>query len=268
MNNPSIGFIGAGNMAGSLIKGLLAKGFGRDSIAASDIDTEKLQQLQRDSGIRTASNQELADSADILVLAVKPQVLKAVCEGFSLGTNRPLVVSVAAGVTLDNLAAWLGNDVAIVRSMPNTPALIGKGATGLYANAHASEQHREIATELMNAVGLSVWVDSESEIDAVTAVSGSGPAYYFLFMEAMQEAALELGLAPEAARTLCQQTAIGACELAKSSADDVAELRRKVTSPGGTTEQAILKFESGGLRQLVKESLQAARDRSEELAKE
>ena len=162
----------------------------------------------------------------------------------------------------------MGNDVAIVRSMPNTPALIGKGATGLYANAHANEKHRAIATEIMNAVGLSVWVDSEPEIDAVTAVSGSGPAYYFLFMEAMQQAALELGLAPEVARTLCQQTAIGACELANSSADDVAELRRKVTSPGGTTEQAILTFESGGLRQLVKASLQAARDRSEELAKE
>ena len=187
-------------MASSLINGLLAKGFGRDSIAASDIDAEKLQQLQRDNGIRVASNQELADSVDVLVLAVKPQILKTVCEDFSLGTNRPLVVSVAAGITLDNLAACLGNDVAIVRSMPNTPALIGKGATGLYANAHANEKHRAIATEIMNAVGLSVWVDSEPEIDAVTAVSGSGPAYYFLFMEAMQQAALELGLAPEAAR--------------------------------------------------------------------
>ena len=268
MNDLSIGFIGAGNMASSLINGLVAKGFRKDSIFASDIDSSKLKQLQRDSGIQLASNQEIADAVDVLVLAVKPQVMQAVCEDFSLGENRPLIVSVAAGITLGKLADWLGSDIAIVRCMPNTPALIGKGASGLFANTNTSEDQKSVATELMDAVGLSVWVDSEAAIDAVTAVSGSGPAYYFLFMEAMQEAAQELGLQPEVARSLCLQTALGACELAASSADDAAELRRKVTSPGGTTEQAILSFEQSGLRGVVDDAVLAARRRSIELSEE
>lgn len=267
VKNLCIGFIGAGNMANSLINGLLGQGIEPESIVASDIDNSKTERLRRESGIRTASNQALVDEVDVIVLAVKPQILARLCQDISLHSRRKLVISVAAGITLAKMESWLGSDTAIIRCMPNTPASVGKGVSGMIANANTSKSQRALATDLLTAVGIAVWVDNEREIDAVTAISGSGPAYYFLFLEAMQEAAREIGLPDDTAKILCLQTAIGACELANSSCDSFGELRREVTSPGGTTEQAIMQFESGGLRELVQKAITAACDRSKQLAK-
>ncbi|MCH7814982.1 MAG: pyrroline-5-carboxylate reductase [Proteobacteria bacterium] len=270
MESNSIGFIGAGNMANSLIQGLLAKTVSPDLIWASDIDERKLQQLADECGINTASSQQVAESVDVIVLAVKPQSMEDACQQLvtTLAERSPLIVSIAAGITVTRLQHWLGSDTAIVRCMPNTPALIGKGASGLFANNFVSDSQKQLAEQIMATVGLSLWVDSESDIDIVTALSGSGPAYFFLFMEAMQDAAKKMGLSEELARKLTYQTAAGAAELAMRSEDNTDELRRKVTSPGGTTERAINKFETGGLRELVASALQAARDRSIELSDE
>lgn len=268
MNNVTIGFVGAGNMAGSLIRGMIGKGTPPANIAIADLDSTKIDQLVSELGVIGSSNEAIAASADVIVLAVKPQVMADVCKALALNGRDALVISVAAGITLSHLQSWLGADTAIVRCMPNTPALVGQGATGLFANSNTSDEQKQIAEEMLNAVGISAWVNSEADIDAVTALSGSGPAYYFLFMEAMQEAAQELGLDEQLVSKFAIQTALGAAVLANESDDDVAELRRKVTSPGGTTERALQNFESGGLRELVKQSLKAARDRSEELAAE
>lgn len=268
MDSIKLGFIGAGNMTSSLVRGLLANGTAADTILIADIDQAKLDQLAQECGVQVSNNQGIAETADVIVLAVKPQVMKSVCTEIDLGERSPLLVSIAAGIPLPSLQSWLGTDAAIVRCMPNTPALVGKGATGLFANEQTSEQQKTHAGELMSAVGCCVWVESESAIDAVTAVSGSGPAYFFLFMEAMQEAAADLGLSKEVAEQLIVQTALGAAELALQSDDDAAELRKKVTSPGGTTERALREFENGGLRELVQKALMAARNRSEELARD
>ncbi len=266
----TIGFIGAGNMANSLIRGMLAQQFPVNQLFAADPDSTKLNVLQQECGINTGPNSELAAQCDILVLAVKPQVMEAVCTDLASFFDRhaPLIVSIAAGISCENLAKWLGPNVPIIRCMPNTPSLVGAGAAGLYALSNVEKSQRQICQTLMGSVGKCVWVEKENDIDAVTAVSGSGPAYFFLFMEAMQEAAIEMGLSEEIARTLTYQTALGAAELALSSKSSTAELRRNVTSPGGTTEKAIESFEAGGLRKLVAGALRAAQQRSISLAAE
>lgn len=268
MHQTRIAFIGAGNMASSLIRGLLAKDCPAQNISAADVDSDKLDALCRECGIRGGSNDEIVADADVVVLAVKPQVMQQVCRALSMSARPPLFVSVAAGITLAQLQAWLSDETAIVRCMPNTPALVGMGATGLFANARVSDTQRDLATTLLDSVGISVWVEREADLDAVTAVSGSGPAYFFLLMEAMENAARELGLKADVAATLVLQTAAGAAELARRSDVDVAELRRRVTSPGGTTERAIETFEAGGLRELTGRALAAAQARSVELAQE
>lgn len=270
MESRQIGFIGAGNMANSLIRGLLANGANASSIWAADIDGQKLELLRSNCNIHTATNAEIAANADVIVLAVKPQVMQAVCVDLAkaLHTRKVLLISIAAGITLDHMQSWFGANSAIVRCMPNTPALVGKGATGLFANAQVSKSQRKLAEDILSCVGLSLWVPNETDIDAVTALSGSGPAYFFLFMEAMEAAAKEMGLEKDLARQLTYQTALGAAELALRSAEDTAVLRRNVTSPGGTTEQAIRQFTDGGLEQLVSKALHAARKRSIELATE
>ena len=182
--------------------------------------------------------------------------------------RKLLVVSIAAGISQDSLAEWLGADVAVVRCMPNTPALVRTGATALHANINVSDEQKDLAENILRSVGISLWVSSEAELDAVTAVSGSGPAYYFLLMEAMENAALALGLSESTARLLIQQTALGAAKIALESNDTPRELRHKVTSPGGTTEQAIKTFEEGEFSLLVSKALHAARDRSIEMSKE
>ena len=268
MKNTKIGFIGAGNMANSLIRGLLAKGASPKDIWASDLDESKLQYLNKECGIQVGGNSEVAAHADVIVLAVKPQVMKDACTALAenLDGRDVLLVSIAAGITTSHLQSWFGDSAAIVRCMPNTPALVGMGASGLFANDRVNPEQRQLAEETISAVGFVTWVDADSDIDIVTAVSGSGPAYFFLFMEAMQAAAKEMGMSDDLARALTYHTAAGAAALALQSEEDTATLRRNVTSPGGTTEQAILQFEEGNLRGLVDKALKAAKTRSEELA--
>jgi pyrroline-5-carboxylate reductase len=267
----NICFIGGGNMATSLIGGLIAQGHAANSISVSDPNEAQRERLTTQYGINTFADcaPALAD-ADIVVLAVKPQVMKdvalIVAKAAEQSSKQPLFVSIAAGINLYSLQQWLGKDQAIVRCMPNTPSLIQLGATGLFANEQTSIVQKNLAETVLKAAGIVQWVQSEAEIDAVTAVSGSGPAYYFLLMEAMIDAGIELGLSRETASELTIQTAIGAAQMAKESDVDVAELRRRVTSPGGTTEEAINTFEGAHLRDIVKAALNAANRRSGELA--
>lgn len=268
MNNSKIAFIGAGNMATSLIMGLVNKGATPSNIAASDIDSDKLSQLRTECGIRIGTLEEVVKSADVIVLAVKPQVMEQVCTALKplLGATGSVIISIAAGIPLHKFEAWLGSQQAIVRCMPNTPALVSEGATGLFANANTNATQAALAETILSAVGICSWLDSEDAINAVTALSGSGPAYFFLMMEAMESAAVKMGLNAEMARSFTIQTALGAAKLAAAS--DVApdELRRRVTSPGGTTEAAIKSFENEGFRELVEQALTAAQKRSIELA--
>lgn len=267
----NICFIGGGNMATSLIGGLIAQGHSADSISVSDPNESQRNELEQSFAINTfADCGPAVNNADIIVLAVKPQVMKEVAlhvaAAVKESSKQPLFVSIAAGINLFSLASWLGDDQAIVRCMPNTPSLIQLGASGLFANEHTSIVQKNLAETVLKAAGIVQWVQSEAEIDAVTAVSGSGPAYYFLLMEAMIDAGVDLGLSRETASELTIQTAIGAAQMAKASDVDVAELRRRVTSPGGTTEQAINTFEGAHLRDIVKAALNAANRRSGELA--
>lgn len=270
MNLPSICFIGGGNMARSIIGGLINRGIAPQNITACDPHKDALTQLQADFSINvSSSNADAVAVADVVVLAVKPQVMASVCQGLAPHLNPGvLVISIAAGINCTSLATWLGTQRAIVRCMPNTPSLVGEGASGLYATTTVTDAQRQEAETIMKAVGLVAWVDEEALLDAVTAVSGSGPAYFFLAMEAMIDAGIQQGLPAETARTLTLQTALGAARLAQHSADSVAELRRKVTSPGGTTEQAILTFEKNELRRIYAEAMQACADRARAMADE
>lgn len=269
MKQQTLGFIGAGNMAGSLIGGLISDGFPAGNIWVSDVDTAKLQDLAQRFGVHTSeNNQAVAEQAAIIVLAVKPQILQTVATGIAahVQQRKPLVISIAAGITESALERWLGGDVALVRCMPNTPALVKTGATALHANPQTSEDQKSEAEAILRSVGLAVWVEQEQLLDTVTALSGSGPAYFFLMMEAMEDAAVELGLDRATARLLAQQTALGAARIAIESEEPPAELRQRVTSPGGTTERAIQTFERGELRALVARAMRAAQDRAGELS--
>lgn len=270
MSHPRIAFIGAGNMAASLIGGLLAQGIPASHIRASDPGTEQRAKVAGEYGIELfESNAEAIAAADVVVLATKPQVLKGVCQALaaSLGAGQ-LVVSIAAGISCASLGNWLGADRAIVRCMPNTPALLRQGVSGLYANAAVSAAQRQLAEQLLSAVGLALWLEQEQQIDAVTAVSGSGPAYFFLLIEAMSAAGEQLGLPRDIAAQLTLHTALGAARMATESDVDAAELRRRVTSPNGTTEAAIKTFQAGGFEALVQQALDAAANRSAELAEQ
>ncbi|MFL0796291.1 MAG: pyrroline-5-carboxylate reductase [Cellvibrionaceae bacterium] len=274
MANYSIAFIGAGNMASSIIGGLVQKGLPARKITASDPSTSHLDGLKQQYGINTTdSNANAVKDADVIVLAVKPQVMKLVCGELQSALNentrkKPLIISIAAGIPMESYSRWLGSDLAIVRIMPNTPALIRCGAAGLYANENVSDQQRQQATDIAGACGLALWVDSEDLIDAVTAVSGSGPAYYFLVMEAMIDAGVNLGLTPDTARQLTLQTALGAAQMAVSSDVPPSQLRENVTSKGGTTAEALRSFEDNKLRAIFTEAMQACADRGKEMARE
>lgn len=271
MNIKKIGFIGGGNMASSFISGLIASGHSPQQIWVSDVNEATLKNLANNLKVNiSVSNQAVIEEADVIVLAVKPQVLQEVAEQVAdfIQQKHSLVVSIAAGITQNSLSQWLGDDVAIVRCMPNTPALVLTGATGLHANSRVTEEQRDLAENIMRAVGVSLWVEDEAELDAVTAVSGSGPAYFFLLMEAMEKVALELGLSEHAARLLVQQTALGAAKIALESPESPEQLRKRVTSPGGTTQQAIETFEQGGFSALVRKAIYAARDRSIQMSKQ
>jgi len=271
MNDTILSFIGGGNMAGSLIAGLIADGWNPASIRVSDTDTRQLARLSQRFPIETScDNAQAVAGADVLVLAVKPQVLEGVAHTIASSVSRvnPLVISIAAGIPEAALRQWLGDKTAIVRCMPNTPAMVQSGATGMYANPLVTDEQRSIAESILRAVGIVVWVDDEAMMDAVTALSGSGPAYIFLFIEALQASARELGLAEETAYLLALQTVFGAAKMALESQEDAATLRQRVTSPGGTTERAINTFQEGGFEKLVSKALYAAAERSRELAKE
>ena len=267
----TIAFIGAGNMAGALIAGLLADGTAPENLIAADPSSDRCETLGTATGIRTEQdNRKAAEVADILVLAVKPQILREVAQQLAplVQERRPLVISIAAGIRCESLQSWLGGNASLVRTMPNTPAMIQSGATVLYATAMVSDSQRGLAESLMRSVGLTQWVTDESLIDAVTALSGSGPAYFFLIMEAMENAARELGLAADTARLLTLQTALGAARMALESSEPPEVLRTRVTSPGGTTEKAVNTLEEGGIRDLFRRALESARDRSVELSTE
>jgi pyrroline-5-carboxylate reductase len=261
-------FIGGGNMARSLIGGLLANGVVASRIRVVD-PNESQRQLLANMGVAAYGTQDEALlGSDVIVLAVKPQAMAVVAQSLAsyVQQHKPLMVSVAAGIRCDDLNRWLGGNAAIVRTMPNTPALVQSGATGLYANASVSNDQKGQAESLMRAVGLSVWVHDEALLDAVTALSGSGPAYYFLMMEAMIAAGEQLGLDTKTATLLTVQTALGAAKMAIESAASPAELRAQVTSPNGTTEKAIHSFEQSELAAVVLTAMQAAKDRAIEMA--
>ncbi|PPD49529.1 MAG: pyrroline-5-carboxylate reductase [Methylobacter sp.] len=271
MKIKKIGFIGGGNMASSLINGLIVSGHAAHSLWVSDINADVVSTLSEKLGVNsTTSNEELVNAVDVVVLAVKPQNLADVAKHIAplIQQKQSLVVSIAAGISQNSLSRWLGNDVAIVRCMPNTPALVLTGATALHANDQVTTEQRDLAENILRAVGLALWVEQESELDAVTAVSGSGPAYFFLLMEAMENAAVQLGLTEQTARLLVQQTALGAAKIALESSESPAQLRQRVTSPGGTTQRAIETFEQAGFTELVANALHAARDRSIEMSKQ
>jgi pyrroline-5-carboxylate reductase len=265
----TLAFIGGGNMASSLIGGLIADGWPAAQMIVAEPDIERAQALSGQFGVRLcAHNREAAAQANVIILAVKPQVLADVAQELApeIQRTRPLVVSIAAGVQVKDLHRWLGGgELAIVRTMPNTPALLRTGATALYANSHTHAAQRDLAETLLRAVGVTVWVKEETALDSVTALSGGGPAYFFLLMEALQHAGEQLGLDAATARLLTLQTALGAAKMAIESHDSPATLRARVTSPGGTTERAIATFESHGLRETVAAALQAASARSHEL---
>lgn len=269
MSHPRIAFIGAGNMAASLIGGLLAQGIPANHIRASDPGAEQRAKIAAEHGIALfADNAEAILDADVIVLATKPQVLKDVCLALAPSLqDGQLLVSIAAGISCASLGNWLGAH-PIVRCMPNTPALLRQGVSGLYANAEVNPTQRELAEQLLAAVGMALWLENEQQIDAVTAVSGSGPAYFFLLIEAMTAAGEQLGLPKAIAAQLTLQTALGAAHMAVASDVDAAELRRRVTSPNGTTEAAINTFQAGGFAELVEQALSAAAKRSAELAEQ
>ncbi|MDA9915408.1 pyrroline-5-carboxylate reductase [Luminiphilus sp.] len=272
MSEPKITFIGGGNMARAIYRGLVESGFPAENIGVVD-PSEAAQSAARASGlIRIAESATDADlSVDLIVLAVKPQVTDIALSPLAHRvSSTATVLSIIAGINSASLANLLGlpNDDAVVRSMPNTPALVGEGMTGLFSNSDQRAHGRILAERVMSAVGQCVWVSNESDLDLVTAISGSGPAYFFLFMESLADAAIELGMSPQTAHQLSMQTALGAAKLAQASDDGLAKLRENVTSPGGTTEQAIESFEASELRAIVMSATRAAKKRSIELSEE
>jgi pyrroline-5-carboxylate reductase len=269
MSEPVIGFIGGGNMATAIIRGLRARGVGAERIAVSDPSAERREALAAllPGGRVSADNGDIAAAADVLVLAVKPQVMADVLPPLAdtVQASAPLVVSIAAGIRSDDIDGWLGGGLAVVRCMPNQPALVGEGMTVLYANRRA-RPGRDRADAVLSAAGPTLWVDEESMIDAATAISGSGPAYFFYLLEALIATAVEFGFTPEQARRLAVQTAKGAAATAESEADEPAVLRERVTSPGGTTAAAFAVLEDADVRAIFRRAIHAARRRAGELA--
>lgn len=258
-------------MASAIIGGMLDNGFEGADVWVSAPDDSHLQAIRKRFGVSvTTDNRYCAQQADIVILAVKPQVMADVCRDIApvVQNTRPLMVSIAAGLEVATLDEWLGGGLPLVRVMPNTPSLVGKGAAGLFANDQVSEKQKTMVETVFSSIGSALWVDEESLLHAVTALSGSGPAYFFLMLEALEEAATDAGIPAETARKLAIQTMAGAAEMAARSEHDPAQLKRNVMSPGGTTERAIHTFEDGGLRELVKKAYSAAFSRSEDMAKE
>ncbi len=256
-------------MAASLLGGLIADKFEPSAIWVSDPNQSKLDTFSKDFSVNTTSDNELlCASVDVLLFAVKPQLLRKVALGVKLAiqTHKPLIISIAAGILESDLQRWIGGDMPIVRCMPNTPALVGSAMTAMVANDLVADDQRAQADRILRAVGITLWLSDESTMNAATALSGSGPAYFFLVMEALEQAGEVIGLTPEESRTLTMQTALGASRMALESGEPLALLRERVTSPGGVTERALRALESGGLRQLFTHALQEANRRADEIA--
>jgi pyrroline-5-carboxylate reductase len=262
-------FVGGGNMGGALIRGLIARGLPAQRISVGEAHQQRRIQLADELGVHvTADNREAVQGADVVVVAVKPQDMANTVQALAsvFAQRPPLVLSIAAGIRVADIEGWCGPGVAVVRAMPNRPALNGAGATAIYAPASLSEAHRALAAAVLGAVGTTVWVSDEAAIDVVTALSGSGPAYFFLLAELMTDAAVNLGLERASAQELAIQTLYGSGRMARESDGDLARLRAEVTSKGGTTEAAVRAFDGANLRGIVAAALTAATDRGRELA--
>lgn len=269
MQMTRITFIGGGNMARSLIGGLLNTGAAASSISVAEPKAEAREALGREFGITCyAENHVAAAEAEVILLAVKPQIMPAIHAELHdvLQRNRPLLISIAAGVRLDQLARWFGSNLPIVRCMPNTPSLIGAGASGLCANSRVSAPQKAQAQHILDGAGMTRWIDDENLMDTVTGLSGSGPAYFFAFVEALEAAAVAQGLPRETARALAAQTCLGAGRMLVDSGEDPAALRKRVTSPNGTTQAALDSFATDQLPQIVAHAVAAATRRGQELA--
>jgi len=268
--NIKAAFIGGGNMGGALVRGLIVRGLPPQNIAVGEAMQARRIALADELGVHvTADNREAAHGADVVVLAVKPQDMAGTVQSLAdvLVQHKPLLLSIAAGIRVADIAAWSRGAVPVVRAMPNRPALNAAGATAIYAAAGLSAAHRELAEQVLGAVGTTVWVPDEDALDVVTALSGSGPAYFFLLAELMTDAAVNLGLPQGSARELAIQTLFGSGRMARDSDGDLARLRAEVTSKGGTTEAALRSFDGANLRGIVAAALAAATDRSREMAR-
>ena len=267
----SLAFVGGGNMARSLIGALIRGGMPASRIAVAEPNESLRQQLAADFGVSVfADGVEAVRTADIVMLAVKPQVMRTVCVGIAgaVAVRRPLIISIAAGLRIAQIDRWLGGGFPIVRCMPNTPALIGAGATGMIASEAVDASARDQAQTILAASGLAVWIEREDLMDVVTGVSGSGPAYFFLLIEALEDAGVAQGLPRETARSLAIQTCLGAARMASEDGETPERLRERVTSPNGTTAAALDAFEQGGLRELVASAVDAATARGAEMSRE
>jgi pyrroline-5-carboxylate reductase len=263
-------FIGGGNMASCLIGGMLANGFSSKDILVSEPNADSRKKIEATHGISTTDDNGAAVStADIVVLAVKPQVMGTVATPLASSlAHNPIVVSIAAGIPVSALENWMGSNLTVVRAMPNTPAMVQAGATGLFASKALNASQQSTIEGIFNAVGYACWVNQEADIDAVTAVSGSGPAYFFLVYEAMQKVGAELGLDAEISAKLTLNTALGAAKLALNSDQEPAALRKQVTSPGGTTQAAIESFQAQNIENLFRTAMTSALNRAEEMSKD
>lgn len=260
-----IGFIGGGNMAKAIIGGLKNNGFEMADITVLELDAQKRTELTATYSVRSIDIYDEIRNSEVIVLAIKPQQLREVCLHLTSILSTQLIISIAAGIRSEDISRWLNSYQAIVRVMPNTPAQIQAGVSALYALANVNEKQREYATTILSAVGKTLWLDNESKMDAVTAISGSGPAYVFYLIEALQEAGIQLGLQPEESHLLALQTFAGASLLAAQSTSDIRTLRAQVTSKGGTTEQGLLALENANIKNIMLIAAKAAADKSREL---
>ena len=269
MRQATIGFIGGGNMARSLVSGLVSSGFNAKKIWICDKNQEKLDAFQQAYGVFSCKDQvELVENCSVIILAVKPQALPSVVEavGKQIKRKQPLVLSICAGIDMQQLSQWFGEKTAIVRVMPNTPALLQCGASGMFSNGNLADQQKNLTEHIMRASGVAVWVKEENQMDVIGALSGSGPAYFFLMMEIMSDVAIKLGLTEKQAKLLTTQTAYGAARMALESPDSVEKLRLKVTSKGGITEAAVSTLEKSGIRDMMEQAMLNNVKRGKELS--
>ncbi|WP_371373888.1 pyrroline-5-carboxylate reductase [Thalassotalea aquiviva] len=263
-----VAFIGAGNMSRCILVGMVNNGFDPNSIIVSNPSAPKRLALQQQYGVlQTDDNIEAATFADVIFLSVKPHLIKQVCAQIksAMDIRHKCFISVAAGVSLEQMHSVLGQEAHIIRCMPNTPSQLGFGMSGMYAPSHIDADYKAFADQALSSVGKVLWLETEDKIDDLITVSGSGPAYFFAFMEAMQQQAIRFGFDPKTARTLVEQTALGAAQMVVQNSDEIATLRENVTSKGGTTQAALNQFEQGGLAELVTQAMEKCKARAKEM---